>query len=143
MFLSNQYLGRGDVQCIQCTTKNNKMSKLIQCLRNFLDSLCDVLKFLSELHEQLLHIGLGRLRGLSGNPCSSGRSMWDCHAIESDMTGRLGCYPLALSVWLSGIEIYIGGSMVPIGVESVVEYILRFLEPPFPGDLGSSLMTTS
>jgi hypothetical protein len=33
--------------------------------------------------------------------------------------------------------------MVPIGVESVVEYILRFLEPPFPGDLGSSLTTTS
>ena len=149
MFLSNQYLGRGEVQCIQCTTKNNKMSKLIQRLRNFLDGLCNVLKFLCEPHEQLLRIGLGHLRGLPGNPRSSGRSMWDYHAIESDTTGRLGCYSLALSVWLSGIEIYIGGLMVLIGVESVVEYILHFLEPPFPGDLGflfddhlSSAMTT-
>ena len=109
MFLFNQYLWRGEVRCIQCTTKNNKMSKLIQPLHNFLNSLCDILKFLSEPHEQLLRIGLGRLRGLPGNPRSSGRSMWDCHAIESDTTGHLGCYPLALSVLLSGIEIHIRG----------------------------------
>ena len=52
--------------------------------------------------------------------------MWDCHAIKSDTTGRLGCYPLVLSVWLSGIEIYIGGvdGADRGGVSSGIHFVL-------------------